>query len=74
MEDTYEGEISGITHPQDYSWHWKKLCRVKEFFKLGYESPRTSRCVGNTNYTVNKGYDWQLQAAEIVKWDNLVWA
>ena len=62
------------TPPQDASWYWKKICRIKEVFKSGCDAPHSWTWQGDAGYTVSRGYAWLRGRHERVPWAKSIWA
>ncbi|XP_074310093.1 uncharacterized protein LOC141645722 [Silene latifolia] len=59
--------------PTDYSsWSWRKICEVKEMFKVGYVNGKWRGL--DESYTISDGYQWLMQGTDQkVTWYPLVW-
>ncbi|KAJ8421323.1 hypothetical protein Cgig2_020385 [Carnegiea gigantea] len=62
------------TPPQDASWYWKKICRIKEEFKKGCSNPQRWDWQGDPKYRVAQGYKWQRGRHDKVPWAKFIWA
>ncbi|XP_074289102.1 uncharacterized protein LOC141614243 [Silene latifolia] len=55
----------------DASWHWKKICKVRDLIKDGFVS--NEWCIGNGEYTIKSCYNWIRQPRPEVSWFRSVW-
>ncbi|XP_074318634.1 uncharacterized protein LOC141655453 [Silene latifolia] len=57
--------------PQDVSWTWKNICKVKDIMSTGYINGQWQH--HEKGYTIRSGYEW-LRAKDTKKpWYNQVW-
>ena len=61
------------TPPRDYSQYWRKICQVKEQFKLGCTNPSNWGWQGSQTYKVNLGYQWLLGLPKKVPQAKNIW-
>ncbi|XP_074314402.1 uncharacterized protein LOC141649617 [Silene latifolia] len=54
-----DGDWLNHTPSTDASWHWKKICKVRDTIRDGFVSD--SWVIGNGNYTVKGCYNWIRQ-------------
>ena len=72
MNDTYEERTGGIIHPPaECSWYWKRLCKVKEAFKLECDED-AAWCWRGAEYNVHKANAWHFHDKAKVSWYKLV--
>lgn len=62
------------TPTADTSWHWKKLCKVKDLFKNGRDEQESWVWENWNSYSASKGYEWQFPQESKVGWAKMVWA
>ncbi|XP_074283637.1 uncharacterized protein LOC141608173 [Silene latifolia] len=58
--------------PQDASWTWKKVCKLKREFQPVYNQNEWTTVLGK-EYTIKKGYLWLRQGRQEVNWYHIVW-
>ncbi|XP_074265986.1 uncharacterized protein LOC141588444 [Silene latifolia] len=58
--------------PTDYSWHWRKVCHVKDLIKEGFVYGHW--IIGSRGYTVKSCYNWLRDKRLQVDWHKAVWA
>ncbi|XP_074288855.1 uncharacterized protein LOC141614002 [Silene latifolia] len=58
--------------PQDASWTWKKVCKLKQEFQPAYHQNEWTMVPGK-EYTIKKGYSWLRPPTQAVSWSHIVW-
>ncbi|XP_074283467.1 uncharacterized protein LOC141608016 [Silene latifolia] len=56
------------TPSHETSWHWRKMCHVKNTIKNGFLDD-----IGTGEYTVKGCYNWLRERNEELNWYNSVW-
>ncbi|XP_074277504.1 uncharacterized protein LOC141601121 [Silene latifolia] len=57
--------------PNDVSWAWKCICRVKEIMKPAYIDDQWSE--DPKGYSIRSGYEWLRPKQALQSWKNFVW-
>ncbi|XP_074315651.1 uncharacterized protein LOC141651857 [Silene latifolia] len=57
--------------PADSSWHWRKVCNVKDLIKEGFVDGQWS--IGSRGFTVKGCYEWLRDKRVQVDWHKAVW-
>lgn len=55
------------------SWYWRKLVKVRETMKLGFDPNTNAWLDGSGQYTAAKGYEWLRPKQGRVLWYHVVW-
>ncbi|XP_074316598.1 uncharacterized protein LOC141652882 [Silene latifolia] len=65
-------EWENYSPPQDASWTWKKVCKLKQEFHPAYHQNEWTMVPGK-EYTIKKVYSWLRQNGQDVSWYHIVW-
>ncbi|XP_074313746.1 uncharacterized protein LOC141648938 [Silene latifolia] len=60
------------TPPQNTSWYWRRVCRIRDLFIEAYQQNQWMTQQGK-EYTIEKGYDFNRDKSPKVNWYNMVW-
>ncbi|XP_074314122.1 uncharacterized protein LOC141649329 [Silene latifolia] len=60
------------TPPQDASWAWKCICKVKEIMKPAYDGDQWT--VDARGYSIRNGYEWLRPKQAKQDWYKIVWS
>ncbi|XP_074315561.1 uncharacterized protein LOC141651762 [Silene latifolia] len=58
--------------PNEASWTWKKVCKMRKELKEAYDQNEWSNVPGKY-YIIKKGYNWLNHISHEVDWHHIVW-
>ncbi|XP_074314074.1 uncharacterized protein LOC141649279 [Silene latifolia] len=66
------GKLEDYTPPNEASWTWKKVCKIRKELQEAYDQNEWT-CVLGKEYTIKKGYNWLSPVIPEVEWHHLIW-
>ncbi|XP_074313523.1 uncharacterized protein LOC141648701 [Silene latifolia] len=71
VHHVYLKGVSWFGPPANSSWHWRKVCHIKDLIKEGFVD---GQCIiGSRGYTVKSCNDWLRDKRIQVDWHKVVW-